>query len=96
MSNASIKVSIVVPVYNVERYLEKCLNSLVNQAHKNIEILLVDDGSTDLSGTICDKYASAHSNIIVWHKNNAGQSAARNYAVQHATGDYIAFVDSDD
>ena len=96
MQNTNIKVSIIVPVYNVEPYLEKCVKSLVDQTYKNIEILLVDDGSTDSSGKICDKYAELNNNIFVWHKNNAGQSSARNYAVSFASGKYITFVDSDD
>lgn len=89
------KVSIIVPVYNVEKYLERCLDSLVNQTLKDIEILLVDDGSTDNSLKICEKYAS-DGRIKIIKQANAGQSAARNNALEIATGDYIGFVDSDD
>ena len=92
----SIKISIVVPVYNVEKYLEKCILSLVNQTYHNIEILLVDDGSTDNSGSICDKYARLYNNVFVLHKENGGLSSARNFALQHLTGEYVTFVDSDD
>ena len=92
----NIKVSIIVPVYNVELYLEKCLQSLIDQTYKNIEILLVDDGSIDSSGRICDRYAELYNNISVWHKSNGGQSSARNYGVSFASGEYITFVDSDD
>ena len=89
------KISIIVPVYNVEKYLERCLDSLVNQTLNDIEILLVDDGSTDNSLKICEKYAS-DSRIKIIKQANAGQSAARNNALKVATGDYIGFVDSDD
>lgn len=90
------KVSIIVPVYNVEDYLEKCIVSLINQTFKNIEILLIDDGSTDNSGTICDKYKELDNRIKVFHKKNGGLANVRNYGIAHANGEYIAFVDSDD
>ena len=96
MATDNLKVSIIVPVYNVEKYLIKCLESLVNQTYKNIEILLVDDGSTDSSGAICDNYALQYSNIRVFHKPNGGLSSARNFAIPYITGQYVAFVDSDD
>lgn len=89
-------ISIVVPVYNVEKYLDRCVNSLINQTYKNIEILLVDDGSTDNSGAMCDKYASSHDFIKVIHKTNGGLSDARNFGIKEAKGEYISFVDSDD
>lgn len=92
----SIKISIIVPIYNVEKYLSECIDSLINQTYKNIEIILVDDGSTDKSGKICDEYAKKDSRIIIMHKKNGGVSNARNKGIKIASGDYIAFVDSDD
>ena len=88
-------ISIVVPVYNVENYVAECITSLINQTYRNIEILLVDDGSTDKSGQICDSFAN-DDRIRVFHTKNAGVSAARNYALDRARGDYIGFADSDD
>lgn len=89
-------VSIIVPVYNVEEYLPKCLDSILNQTYKNLEIILVDDGSTDGSGVICDDYATKDKRIKVIHKQNGGLSDARNVGIDICTGDYIGFVDSDD
>jgi glycosyltransferase EpsJ len=89
-------ISIIVPVYNVEKYLERCINSLVNQTYSNLEIILVDDGSTDQSGKMCDTYAERYPNIKVVHKKNAGLGYARNTGLENATGKYVAFVDSDD
>lgn len=89
-------VSIVVPVYNVEAYLEKCIDSIVNQTYKNFEIFLVDDGSTDASSSICDAYAERDGRISVIHKKNGGLSDARNAGIEVARGDFILFVDSDD
>lgn len=91
-----IKVSVVVPVYNVAEYLPKCVDSLIAQTYKNIEIILVDDGATDHSGSICDGYQSKDERIKVIHKENGGLSSARNAGIDAATGEYIAFVDSDD
>lgn len=88
--------SIIVPVYNVENYLVQCVESLLDQSYKNYEILLVDDGSTDKSGVLCDKYAEQSERIKVLHKSNGGLSDARNYGVVHSSGEYIVFVDSDD
>ena len=88
--------SIVVPVYKAEKYLEGCVDSLVNQTEKNIEIILVDDGSPDSCPAICDRYAEQYKNIFVIHKSNSGPSDARNAALKIAKGDYIMFVDSDD
>lgn len=88
-------ISVIVPVYNVEAYLRKCLDSVVNQTYENLEILIVDDGSTDQSGKICDEYQSDR-RVKVYHTDNHGLSAARNHALDRATGDYIAFLDSDD
>ena len=91
------KLSVIVPVYNVEGYLERCVTSLIRQTYKNIEIILVDDGSTDGSGVLCDKLAEIYAEkVFVKHKKNGGLSDARNYGIEFATGYYIAFVDSDD
>lgn len=89
-------VSVVIPVYNVESYLSKCLDSLVNQSYKNIDVILVDDGSTDTSPIICDNYSAKYPNINVIHQKNAGVSAARNKGIDSANGKYIYFVDPDD
>lgn len=89
-------VTIVVPVYNVRDYLEDCFSSLVNQTYKNIEILLVDDGSTDGSGELCDELAAADCRATVLHKTNGGLSDARNYGVERCRGEWVCFVDSDD
>ena len=90
------KISIIVPVYNVEKYLSECVDSIVGQAYQNMEVILVDDGSTDGSGAICDRFALTDNRIIVIHQKNRGISASRNAALQIADGDYIGFVDSDD
>ena len=92
----SAKISIIVPVYNVEPYLRRCLKSLLNQTHENLEIILVNDGSTDNCGRICDDFAEEDSRIIVIHKENGGVCSARNAAMEIMTGDYIGFVDPDD
>lgn len=89
-------ISIIVPVYNVKNYLKTCLNSLIKQTYDNIEIIIVDDGSTDESGLICDQYAADKKNIRVIHKSNGGLSDARNEGLRNANGDYVVFVDSDD
>ena len=89
-------ISIVVPVYNVEKYLNKCINSLVKQTYKNIEILLIDDGSKDGSLKLCNYYKKNDDRIKVFHKKNGGLSSARNYGIEKAKGKYICFVDSDD
>jgi len=88
--------SIIVPVYNVEDYLAQCLNSLLGQSYQNFEIILIDDGSTDSSGLLCDNYEKANGNISVYHTANGGLSIARNTGVLYSRGDYIIFVDSDD
>lgn len=90
------KISLIVPVYNVAPYLEHCIDSLLNQTYKNLEILLIDDGSTDGSGAVCDRYARAHERIRVVHTENRGLSAARNTGIELALGEYLGFVDSDD
>ncbi|MGG2092737.1 glycosyltransferase [Bacillus sp. S13(2024)] len=89
-------VSIIVPVYNVEKYLDKCIESLLNQTLREIEIILVDDGSPDRCGQICDEYAQKDKRIRVIHKNNGGISSARNAGLEYVKGTYIGFVDSDD
>ena len=89
-------ISVIVPVYNVEPYIAECIESIQNQTHKNLEIILVDDGSKDISGDICDQYAAYDERIKVIHQENGGISAARNAGLEVAKGDYIAFVDSDD
>lgn len=90
------KVSVIVPVYNVERYIKECLDSLISQSYKNIEIILIDDGSIDNSGQICDVYASKYNNLKVIHKDNEGLGFARNTGLKNASGDFIMFMDSDD
>ena len=89
-------VSIIVPIYNSEKYLHACLDSIVSQTYKNIEIILVNDGSIDKSGVICDEYSRKYNNIKVFHKENGGVSSARNLGIDNATGQYLAFVDPDD
>lgn len=89
-------ISVVIPVYNVQNYVRKCIESVIRQTYTRLEILVVDDGSTDDSGRICDEMAAAETRIQVFHTPNGGLSAARNVGIDHATGEYIAFVDSDD
>ena len=89
-------VSVVIPVYNVEPYLHECVASVVEQTYTNIEIILVDDGSTDSSGTLCDEFALSDSRICVFHKKNGGLSDARNYGILRSHGSLISFIDSDD
>lgn len=89
-------ISVIIPVYNVINYLDRCLNSVVNQTYKNLEIILIDDGSTDESGFLCDKWKEKDERITVVHKENGGLSSARNAGLDFATGDYVGFVDSDD
>lgn len=90
------KLSIVVPIYNKERYLSECLDSILAQTYRDFELILVDDGSKDASGTICDQYAELDNRILVIHKPNGGVSSARNAGIELAKGEYIGFVDSDD
>lgn len=96
MSESKRKVSIIVPVYNVEPWLNKCLDSLLDQTYSEYEILLINDGSTDRSGKICDKYAEENKRIKVFHNKNQGLSYSRNFGVKNSTGKYVMFVDSDD
>ena len=90
------KVSVIVSVYNTQKYLRECLDSLVNQTYKNIEIVIIDDGSTDASLEICKKYQEKYGQIVLFHKKNGGVSDTRNYGIKYATGQYVSFVDSDD
>ena len=89
-------ISVIVPVYNVESFLNQCIRSIVQQEYKALEIILVDDGSTDRSPHICDEWAIKDNRIIVFHKPNAGVNSARNKGLEIAHGDYITFVDGDD
>ncbi|MCR5253492.1 MAG: glycosyltransferase [Treponema sp.] len=89
-------ISVIIPVYNVEKFLVKCIDSVISQSYTNLEILLIDDGSTDGSGKICDSYAQKDNRIKVIHKINGGLSSARNLGLDNASGEYIAFIDSDD
>lgn len=89
-------ITVIVPVYNVEKYLRQCLESIVQQSYKNIEVIMVDDGSTDESGAVCEEYASSYKNFFVLHQKNAGLGMARNGGLQKAKGKYVMFLDSDD
>ncbi len=89
-------ISIVIPIYNVSQYLDRCISSIVKQTYRNLEILLIDDGSTDGSSAICDAWKERDNRIVVIHKSNGGVASARNAGIENATGTYIGFVDSDD
>ena len=89
-------ISVIIPVYNVKGYLERCVESVLTQDYKNIEVIIVDDGSTDGSAEICEALASKDNRIVVIHQINAGISAARNAGIKKSSGDYISFIDSDD
>ena len=91
-----IKVSIILPIYNVEKYLDRCVDSLLNQTLKDIEIIMVDDGSPDNCPQMCDEYAKKDRRVKVVHKKNGGLGFARNSGLDIANGEYVAFVDSDD
>ena len=96
MSN-DFPISVIVPVYNIEsEYLDRCIRSIAGQTYKNLDIILVDDGSTDGSGDICDRFAAEDDRIRVFHKENGGSSSARNLGIREAKGEYIGFIDSDD
>ena len=90
------KITVIVPVYNVENYLNKCLDSILKQTYQNLEIIVVNDGSTDNSGTICQEYAQKDNRIVYIEKDNGGLSDARNAGLDRMTGSYVTFVDSDD
>lgn len=94
--NMTIKISIIVPIFNTESFLKKCIDSIISQTYNKFELILVNDGSTDRSGVICDDYAKKDQRIHVIHKTNGGASSARNAGIEYARGDYISFVDSDD
>lgn len=96
MENNHILISVIIPVYNSKKYLERCLQSVLRQTHSNIEIILIDDGSTDGSGEICDKFCQKDDRIKVIHKKNGGQAQARNRGLDLASGEYIGFMDNDD
>ena len=89
-------ISVIVPIYNVEAYLEKCIESILSQDYTPLEIILVNDGATDGSGEICDKYAKQYENITALHKKNGGLSSARNAGMEIMQGEYVSFIDSDD
>ena len=89
-------ISIIVPIYKTEKYLDRCIKSIINQTYKNLEVILVDDGSPDRCGVICDKWAQKDKRIKVIHKENGGVSDSRNAGLDIANGEYIGFVDSDD
>ena len=91
-----MKISVIIPIYNVGFYLQECVNSVIKQTYKNLEIILVDDGSTDECPNICDTYAKQYSNVKVVHKQNGGLSDARNFGIFNSTGDYLLFLDADD
>ena len=94
--NKNILVSVILPVYNVEKYLECCIDSLVHQTYKFIEIIIVDDGAQDNSGEIADRWAARDTRIKVVHKENGGVASARNVGLKNASGDFVIFVDPDD
>jgi len=89
-------ISVIIPCYNTEKYLKKCLDSIINQSYKNIEVILIDDGSTDNTGEICDEYSKVDNRIKVFHIKNCGVSHARNLGIKKARGYYVTFIDSDD
>ena len=91
-----MKISIIIPVYNTDKYLEECLNSVLNQDYSDFEVLVIDDGSTDKSLSIIERYTNKYTNVYCFHQNNQGVGAARNLGLDHARGDFICFVDSDD
>lgn len=96
MTNQSPKISVIVPVYNVQKYLSRCIDSILSQTFTDFELLLIDDGSKDNSGKICDEYAKKDERIKVFHEENRGVSSARNKGIENAFGKYISFIDSDD
>lgn len=96
MNSVKDLVSIIVPVYNVEQYLDRCMHSIINQTYSNLEIVLIDDGSTDKSGELCDQWAEKDARIKVVHKKNEGQAKARNVGLDLISGEYVGYVDSDD
>lgn len=89
-------ISVIIPVYNTEKYIDQCIQSILAQTYTNWELLLIDDGSTDSSGAICDKYAELDNRIVVFHKENSGAQSSRDYGIKLSHGEWIAFIDSDD
>ena len=89
-------ISVVLPIYNIEAYLDRCMEAVLNQTYDNLEILMVDDGSPDGCGAMCDRYAREDSRVKALHKENGGLSDARNYGIAHSTGEYITCIDPDD
>lgn len=89
-------ISIILPIYNIEKYLSKCMESVLRQSYKNLEIIMVDDGSQDMCGQICEKYAKQDSRVVVLHKTNGGLSDARNFGIEYSRGDFITCIDPDD
>lgn len=96
MSTSTPLLSVIIPAYNVEEYLSRCIDSVINQSYQKLEIIIINDGSTDNSRSVCEEYAHADSRILLINKENGGQSSARNIGLEIAKGDYITFVDSDD
>ena len=96
MKNINSKISVIVPVYNVEKWLNKCIDGILVQSYNNLEIILVNDGSIDKSGNICDNYSKKDNRIKVFHNKNKGLSYSRNFGVKNSNGKYVMFVDSDD
>ena len=96
MESNKLTISVIVPVYNTELYLHRCIDSILSQTFTDFELLLINDGSTDRSGEICDEYAGKDKRVRVFHKENGGVSSARNIGLDEARGEWIAFVDSDD
>jgi len=94
--NLTPQISVIVPVYKVEQYIHRCIDSILSQSFTDFELILVDDGSPDNCGKICDEYAQKDSRIRVFHKSNGGVSSARNLGLDNAKGEWIAFIDSDD
>lgn len=92
----SPRISVIIPVFNIKEYLPRCVRSVIGQTYRNLEVILVDDGSTDGTGVLCDELAKEDDRIRVFHKANGGSSSARNLGIEHATGEYLGFVDSDD
>ena len=90
------KISVIIPVYNVEKWLNKCVDSILAQSYENFEVILVNDGSTDKSGDICDQYLKEDNRVKVFHNKNKGLSYSRNFGVKNSNGKYVMFVDSDD
>lgn len=96
ITEGSYKISVIVPIYNVEQYLPRCIDSILAQTYANFELLLINDGSIDNSGKICDEYAVKDSRVKVFHKENGGVSSARNLGLDNATGYWVSFIDADD